>query len=506
MQFLKFNGQTVDIDNETSIGVTFQAYDFSDPAKRVVSVSNSFSLPATANNLRVIKHTGNAQSTSLIVYDSLLCDYWIDNFKVIDGGKARITKIGKRIECFLTEKTDIWDRLKEIKWYEFQETLLTWLQSKGVPSISDPYTGNFIDFIEPYTTSTSGLIIPYYLGNLGMYSQIEGQPAVENVNELYLSHTSNVYEDGKGGHICVYLKTIFQCIEEVYGVNFGVNETFDNNIFDDEIFKRMYIPARMLMCEVIDNITTKLFYFKYSNLPFIPHEIENDCQEKTMYDLISNIFKHFNCIIDKDEHYFIHRFDDIENAPIVELSSEFVNKEFSPTIPGYAQINRIKFEKIYENGSELLNSKLIECKNKNIDKEKDLFKIDGYISKGLINNLAPDLSDEEAFDTFSFLIDNGTITANVVMYQKDVSYETTPITLKKSAHYSLDDEYNTLAKMVEYPVFYKVEKWLNLNDIFQLKFFRKYFIRELNGYFFINKISGYNPKSQKATTIELIKI
>ena len=92
------------------------------------------------------------------------------------------------------------------------------------------------------------------------------------------------------------------------------------------------------------------------------------------------------------------------------------------------------------------------------------------------------------------------------MYQNDVSYETTPITLKKSAHYSLNDEYNTLAKMVEYPVFYKVEKWLNLNDIFQLKFFRKYFIRELNGYFFINKISGYNPKSKKATTIELIKI
>lgn len=509
MQLLKFNGQNIDIDEKTAIGITFQAYDFSDPAKRVVSVSNSFTLPATANNLRIIEHTGNPQSASKIVYDSLSCDYWIDNFKVIDGGKARITKIGERIECFLTEKTDVWDNMKAVKWSDFQETLLEWLQSeKSYPTLLNPYEGQFHDFIIQYLDAP--LFIPYYLGNLGAYSQIDGQPSIENENELYIKHESNIYESGKGGHFAIMLNSLFECIEDTFNVNFGVKESFDNNIFQDAIFKRMYVPARMITTEVIDNITTRLFYFKYDTSPFIPYEFTAETQEKTLYDVISNVFKHFNCIIDKDEHYKIYRFDDIDNADIVELSSEFARvPEFTPTIPNYSQLNYIKFEKVYENGDPNLNSKLIECKNNNIEKggiDKTLFSIDAFISKGL-SNLAPDLSTEESFETFSFLIDNGTINANLVMYQDDISYSTTSaVSLKKSAHYSLDDEYNTIARMVEYPVLYSVQKWLNLNDIFQLKFFRKYFIRELNGYFFINKISGYNPKSQNPTTIELIKI
>jgi len=61
--------------------------------------------------------------------------------------------------------------------------------------------------------------------------------------------------------------------------------------------------------------------------------------------------------------------------------------------------------------------------------------------------------------------------------------------------------------MIEYPKVYEIKKWLTLNDIYNLRFFRQYYVRQLNGSYFINKISGFNPdKSKEPTTIELIKI
>ena len=73
--------------------------------------------------------------------------------------------------------------------------------------------------------------------------------------------------------------------------------------------------------------------------------------------------------------------------------------------------------------------------------------------------------------------------------------------------YALDGEYQTIDDMITYPKVYTIKKWLKLNDIANLQFFKRYFVRDLNGYFYLNKISGYNPsKSTEATTIELIKL
>ena len=73
--------------------------------------------------------------------------------------------------------------------------------------------------------------------------------------------------------------------------------------------------------------------------------------------------------------------------------------------------------------------------------------------------------------------------------------------------YGLSGEYYGLESILEYPVYYEVKKWLTLYDITELEFFKKYYIRELNGCFFLNKISGFNPeKSNEPTTIELIKV
>ena len=89
----------------------------------------------------------------------------------------------------------------------------------------------------------------------------------------------------------------------------------------------------------------------------------------------------------------------------------------------------------------------------------------------------------------------------------DHSAKTGTFIIPKAEMYGIANEYNTIQNMVNLPVVYTVKKWLSIYDVFQIDFFSRYLVRELNGYYFINKISGFNPdKSNEPTTLELIKI
>ena len=53
MRLFRINGYDVDIDNNTAIGVTIQSFDFKTPGVRKVNITNSFTIPATINNLNI---------------------------------------------------------------------------------------------------------------------------------------------------------------------------------------------------------------------------------------------------------------------------------------------------------------------------------------------------------------------------------------------------------------------------------------------------------------------
>ena len=44
MRILRINNESVDIDNDTSIGINFQSFSVADPEQRFISNSNSFSI------------------------------------------------------------------------------------------------------------------------------------------------------------------------------------------------------------------------------------------------------------------------------------------------------------------------------------------------------------------------------------------------------------------------------------------------------------------------------
>jgi len=84
---------------------------------------------------------------------------------------------------------------------------------------------------------------------------------------------------------------------------------------------------------------------------------------------------------------------------------------------------------------------------------------------------------------------------------------TATLKLRIAQLYSITGEYNLLKTIYEYPKFYTIEKWLTINDVIALDFYKIYYIKELRGGFFINKISGFNPDdNKKPTKIDLIKV
>lgn len=520
MRLLKFNGENVDIDEKTAIGIDFQAYDISEPGSRKVASSNKFTIPHTARNMRLIGFAGDPQSTSKTVYAPIACKYYNQNKCLIHNGTARVMEVSDRISIFVYEKSVLWTQMQDLPWSDFQDELITWLhEEKGLPSATNPFTGTLTAFLTPYITSTEGVILPFLISNLALYDPADEDNFIETLGKLYLKYNttySGENIDGLGGHFCIFCKTIFEFIEDKYGADLSVNdESFDYNIFEDAVASAMYTPLRNLTIEH----TGSGFYFRFNNTAsFLPEDLTDDKPEKTLYDFTKAFFQHFNCLIDQvpqldgSEKYIIRRFDDITSAPVIDFSGRLSGSQvYSPLVEGYNQNNWIKWAKVYEGGDPLMGAKKIICKNQNLDAgspSDSLFNIDAYIPDGFVagGDTVLNISRAESFDTFAFFVSSGNASTTVASMQEG-SEVTASLILPIAVLYALDDEYNTIADIVEYPVKYEIKKWLTLTEIEELSYFACYYVKELNGYFFLNKIEGYNPeKSGEPVRIELIKI
>ena len=520
MRLLKINSHKIDLDSKTAIGVTFQGYDVKSPGVRKVNISNTFTIPATDRNLQVFGYANNPQTLSTKIYQQNTIDYWVDNQQLIKSAKVRVNEIQERISLFVFQKPDVWDQIKLIQWPDFAKDFIKWLQdNKGLPAKDNPFIGTFVDFIEPYTTATTGVKLPFYFGNLYNYDPDGGQQYLEDPNSIYLRYWQEQGDKADGGHFCVYCKDIFEYIEDTYNVNFltGGGQKV-GNIWDDDIANSLYIPLRDLGIRYnYSGGSVNGFYFEFNeDTKFLPLKDQKDKAGKKLYDFVNAFFQHLNIIKDEFDNNVIRlaRFDDMEQlAEVVDWSGRFDKKtkpKFKPSIDGYKQENVIKFKEIYEEGDDLLNSRTLTCLNENLDATTDLFEIDSYIPSFLLvsGGQVPDLSPKEAFKTFEFMLDAGLTDQAINIYQsEDGNEQQAVIRLQRAAIYGIDGEYQLLDKMITYPRFYEASRWLTLNEINNLEFFKLYFFRELNGAYFLNKISGYNPQlANTATKLELIYV
>lgn len=461
MQLLYFNGEMVDIDEKTAIGININAYDVKKPSRPLRNVSNKFSIPKTARNHRIIGFFGNTHSTSTIVYDSIECQYWVDNYRLVNG-KCYVTEVNERIHVYIYDVVDIWEQLKLIPMFEFQASYLEWLD---VPKLGDEVTYNEIfDFL------SEKLRIGYFKGNLDT-----------SENDIILKNGDN-----NGSHFIASVHSIFEYINSIGG-------SFDLTFFEDEFAQKIYVPFWNI--NVLKNANG--FYFGVDVMPFSPHSIQEAYQNKSVYDLISSFFTLFNVIQERD---VMMRFDDISEVKILKNIQEITS--YTPSISGYSQRNYIKFQKVYDGANEFLGSKYLEQKNKNIKSDKTVIAtVNSYLGNIISStNTAADLSVKDALENFSFLIVEENRNVNIIHFSDNITHDAVVCRF-----YTVAGEYNVFSEIIKYPEVVKLKKWFSLNEIIDFRFSKLYQIKGLEGLYFVNKINGFNPKSKNAIDIELLK-
>ena len=541
MRSLKINNTQVDIDELTAIGIDLQSYDVKEPGKTFIKVSNTFTIPKTVNNLSIFGLASDVQSTSTAIYSRSSVDYWIENEQLVKDARCRVDEIGERISLFIFDKADVFDELKLMSWGQFAGLMLLWLYNeKGLyaPNVlGTPYTGTMQGFVDEFgvAAGSKGIILPAAWGNLRSQRLQTIAASVERYvsggSGLYSMYLYNRSEDPSGsgnyiesygGHFGIFVKTVFEFIEEYFEVDFGVSKVgLDGNIWDDAVAQALFVDWKYLKVEVSGSSPNYSIYFgaQSDTSKFLPYTDIKDKEDKTVFDFVNAFFQIMNVIMDKievngAEVFRLARFDGIETlAGVKDFSGKLSGiPVFKPIVEGYGQKNYIKFKTVFEGGEPLTNAKLLESSNLNTDANIDLFEIDAHvcgIDAGTPDSLL-DLSKPEAFKEFTFLAVDGVTTVDcyVVWFKTGViTAANATKNLPLARLYDLDSEYNFLESIIEYPKFYEAKMWLTIEDIRDLQFFRQYFIKELNGSFFINKIKGFNPdKSNEPTTLELIRI
>ena len=204
-RLLRINGFDIDIDDETAIGITLQSYDIKEPNKRKSNITNSFTIPLTANNNKIFGYPANIQSTSKRIYEPLTADYWQDGYQLITKGIVRVDEVSERITLFLVQKLDLWDNLKLITWPQFAQEYIEWIN----PQVELSYS----QLIKNVVETESGLFLPCWLGQLSTKLDETNSYYIEDIANLWLQ-----YKDINGGHFAIYAKSIFEFIEYKYNV------------------------------------------------------------------------------------------------------------------------------------------------------------------------------------------------------------------------------------------------------------------------------------------------
>jgi hypothetical protein len=535
-RILKINNQIVDIDEQTALGIDLQTYDITEPAQPKVSVSNSFTLPITNNNRYIFGFADSPYNISdYTMYEEMTFDYWVDNEQLVKSARARVIGIKERITLFIFEKQNIWDRLKKTNLRELVNDFLTFVIFKKdffrfdgtLKELLTFFSGNDPDVV-PYKFSRCNSL-------LSIYNPVGTETPLEDYSSLWLSYDDDNDDQTQpiaGGHIFIFCKSLFEFFEYKFGVSFSTNDEFAANIFYDDVAKQTYTNVfPELTVSYSDAVGDEGWrmningsfkqQFADGTIKEVFGNIEKPLADYTCFDFVSAFIKTFNCIVDSVEPnvFKIRRFDQLEtDAQTVDFSKNLDADdipEFKPEISGIAQENKVKFSSVYDNGSEDVNSRIVECNNLNIEATNDSF-VDINFHIPVINIKDQDdafvnLGSEESLQTPSILIDGAKNLSAFTVGVKDIVLGT------EIANFAVDeipttqlvglaDEYQLYEKIINRPYVLNIRKWLSITEVANLEFFKLYSIPILGGSFFINKISGFNTESKQATEISLIKI
>jgi len=481
----------LELDDKTAIGVNFEVFNIQEPDQVGVGHTNTFTLPRTANN--DIIHGWGGQSDN--VYTPYVVNYYVDNNTIIRKGRLAVTQVADRISCRVTNRDTVWDAMGKMMWPEFMLRYFVWLQT-NYPAILS-YT-SFVNAVQGLAAATEHLTTAAFYSLLH-YDSDAKHTAYEVQDRMLFSSQGN-----SGARICTYAKSIFQFIEAEFGVSFMEGG-------DWSIFARRNIYIQNLTLALVQNSASD-YQIVPTSIIFMQKGTITPLTKLSVRDFIRSFIEHTNSVL--DEHawnsYSIRQLGDIASAPVVDFSGMIVPNSvaFTPLLDRVGQVTVIDFNSYadrIEKGSARIE---LACDNRNADGEATFYTISSHIPAAYAfrDYALLAMFDKGIFENFTFLehsSKNDTFRCMYFPYSVssfESSYENLPVAQIAAIHT------DGLQQMILKPKLYTLKKWLNVVEVGSLKAFQKYWVAELGGNFYLNKVNGFNPESKEATELDLILI
>lgn len=548
MRLLRINGEIADIDEDTAIGIDLQAYDFKDPGKLKVNVSNTFSLPATAKNMRILGSPGNPSRVDNTIYSRISVDYQVKNKMYITGGTARVESIKKgRINMFVAQRPGFIERMKSVTLNQF---LQQWFENSFFNSLFSSYQ----QLVNAYAQGHNGVILPAMIGTLADLPDEKDRVieyfCFDNGNEIVHEIAMRVqhHDEGwvaHGGHFCVFLEPLFKYFEEYFDVDLNSASPAAYSLFNDSVFKSLYIPCRNI--NIIDG-TPRLEFVQFNpNSNLRPLDDVEPYVDLSAFDLFAETLKLLGYGIEEvGEGFELVRLDHMGTVPTAAdilpgyMEAEFRKEmEYKPIVEGYGQQNIIKMVPA-DNAGEMAGARVLVSNNENSEATKDLFTVNAYVPTffrgwGFLayDHFVPDMREAKSVEKLTFFRSS----ERRVIFTVSGKYQTIPpeeiqqfpkkvqkviprgdysqypdwrrvgVYLFTPEVYSVSAEYNFLEGIINSPETYKVKRWVTSSQMENFRKIATYYVPELGGWFYVNKIKGFNPvKSKQPVEFELIKV
>lgn len=558
MRRLVIDGFDLDFDEKTAIGIDIQCTDLKEPGERKLKTSNSFSVPPTMTNKKILGIVGGVQSNMDRIYKPFTFTYYQGNETIISGVALKIDSIGDRISMSIVDSMTLFDKLKLMKGRQMFYDLNNWLIAEANSGVFNyPWrplmnNKNLHDTLEYYANTTNGVHFPFVYGQLyeKQFENIAGsiidkapydsfcETEYAGLRISYPRIAKDINGNNEvdrykppiaGCHFYIYAHTFLQFLQSVYQINIGVGYQFDGNAWEDSNFKRIIMPLTgiNLMQDGFSSTEDKGYYFDLveanADLSYPLDPLSNvDTSAISAYEILMSLTRMMSATIDYvDGNYLFRRLDELEaKGKILNWTGKIDAKKdrvMKPMLPNYAQKSYVKYEKVEDGVSALAGAKTVVCNNLNLKVETDLFKVKGYVPMfgEYYGTVVPLMTKTNAYTNPCFLVVTNTEVKDVTVRLCSNSLfsgfskfmRSAVVNLKVPAVYSLSGEFKFLDKVNHNPKFYQTDLWLNSNDIRDLDNFTMVYLQELNGMFYVNKISGWNTdKSKSATSVELIRI
>lgn len=484
IQRLIINDQLVDIDSNTAIGITLQSFDIQDPGKLKTNISNDVSLPITANNLNIIGLNSVNFWGENTIYETLKVKYYIDN-ELIVNGQCYTKEVGERIKLVLITKPTVWDVLKTYTWIDFIQDYIEWANITHISYFS----------IVNELQSNEYIRLMLYRGHLF--------DTLDNENSITINFSENL-KQRSGGYLFISFEKIFQFL--TYKLDFPF-------VYEKTNLENHWIPARSLAIGAKYNSSGVQLSFavKYRMEDF--KEIEANTQDKpniNLYDVIIAHCKAFNySIVFTFDSVLIRHFNTLKDSTPYDLTKYRATKNavFSPIVGSYSKTNYIRYAEYFEGATVNDNSIQLLCLNDNIQETGDLYTIEKtYFPK--VNNYGSfvlmDLKNQTSFDNITFVQPTASTKVVNVNYSDGIGASHSQFfSLQQADNIDVND-FTFFQEILLKPKVYTAYFYLGMDFFRNFDPLRQYYVRDLFGSYYINRVDGFNPKSKDPVKLELI--